>query len=259
MKKYNIANYNRLKADIKATSKMLPGVGTPDFLHSRDDLIVKYMPLVENLARKFSTSQTASGTLSILDLIQYGYIGLINAVDKIDVNILIDSDDAEKTIKSFVSKRVKGAIRRSININRGDMKIPEYKLNEIHSLDFEEDKHDPRVILFFNQVFQSTDEWEPRGGVVFNPFDKPDDTPPYNIELLNKYLLSIMKEHLNQNQYDVLRLFYGLDETKMSAIQVATYLGFSMSTANVRVSQIKKSAIDKLIKNVDPNQIFDII
>jgi len=217
------------------------------------------MPLVENLARKFSTSQTASGTLSILDLIQYGYIGLINAVDKIDVNILIDSDDAEKTIKSFVSKRVKGAIRRSININRGDMKIPEYKLNEIHSLDFEEDKHDPRVILFFSQVFQSTDEWEPRGGVVFNPFDKPDDTPPYNIELLNKYLLSIMKEHLNQNQYDVLRLFYGLDETKMSAIQIATYLGFSMSTANVRVSQIKKSAIDKLIKNVDPNQIFDII
>ena len=259
MKKYNIANYNRLKADIKATSKMLPGVGTPDFLHSRDDLIVKYMPLVENLARKFSTAQTASGTLDILDLIQYGYIGLINAVDKIEVNILIDSEDAEKTIKSFISKRVKGAIRRSININRGDMKIPEYVLNEIQNLDFSENEHHPRVALFFSQVFQSTDEFQASEAASFNPFDKPDNSEPYNIEILNKYLLGIMKEHLNKVQYDVLRLFYGLDEPKMSAIQVATYLGFNMSTANVRVSQVKKSAIDKLIKSVDPEQIFEIV
>tara|TARA_R110002074_G_scaffold401582_1_gene600225 strand:- start:515 stop:685 length:171 start_codon:yes stop_codon:yes gene_type:complete len=40
--------------------------------YTRDELIIKFMPLVENLARKFSTSDQASGILSINDLIQIG-------------------------------------------------------------------------------------------------------------------------------------------------------------------------------------------
>ena len=41
------------------------------------------MPLVENLARKFSTGDQASGVLSINDLIQEGNKGLTLAVDKL--------------------------------------------------------------------------------------------------------------------------------------------------------------------------------
>jgi len=33
----------------------------------------------------------------------------------------------------------------------------------------------------------------------------------------------------------------------------------SMDTANVRVSQIKKEAIDKLIANTDPDQVIDYL
>ena len=44
---------------------------------------------------------------------------------------ILDSADPEKTIKSFLSKRIKGAITRAIDINRGDIRIPEHKLNEI--------------------------------------------------------------------------------------------------------------------------------
>ena len=36
-----------------------------------------------------------------------------------------------KTLKSFLSKRIKGGIRRAIDKNRGDIRIPEHKLNEI--------------------------------------------------------------------------------------------------------------------------------
>ena len=59
------------------------------------------MPLTENLARKFATSQQASGVMSILDLIQEGNKGLIRAVQKIDWQTIEESDDKEKTIKSF--------------------------------------------------------------------------------------------------------------------------------------------------------------
>ena len=120
MKKYNIKNYIRYKEDVKASM--------PDYndliFDNRDNLIVRFLPLVENIARKFSTSQQASGVLDITDLIQEGSIGLIKAVDKLDYKILIKSEDQEKTLKSFFFKRIKGAIRRSIDIKRGDIRIP---------------------------------------------------------------------------------------------------------------------------------------
>jgi hypothetical protein len=57
MKKYNIQNYIRYKEDVK---RSMP-VDKPYVEYTRNQLIVKFMPLVENLARKFPTSQQASG------------------------------------------------------------------------------------------------------------------------------------------------------------------------------------------------------
>ena len=82
MKKYNIANYVRYKEDVKTSIINLGGREWDEY--TRDELIVKFMPLVENLARKFSTTQQASGVLSINDLIQEGNSGLIRAVDRLD-------------------------------------------------------------------------------------------------------------------------------------------------------------------------------
>jgi hypothetical protein len=64
------------------------------------------MPLVENIARKFATSQEASGVMSINDIIQEGNLNLTKAVDKIDWEKVSHSDDVEQTLKSFLSKRL---------------------------------------------------------------------------------------------------------------------------------------------------------
>ena len=129
MKKYNVSNYVRYKEDLKAS---MPDDNAYSS-YTRDELIIKFMPLVENLARKFSTTQQASGVLSINDLLQIGNEGLIRAVDKLDWEMLKESDDIEKTLKSFLSKRIKGNIRRRIDMMRGDIRIPEHKLNEIRN------------------------------------------------------------------------------------------------------------------------------
>ena len=68
MKKYNVANYIRYKEDLKAS---MPG-DKPYKEYTRNELIVKFLPLVETMARKFSTSDQASGILSINDFIQEG-------------------------------------------------------------------------------------------------------------------------------------------------------------------------------------------
>ena len=71
--------------------------------------------------------------------------------------------------------------------------------------------------------------------------------------------MSIMKLHLDDNQFQVIRLFYGLDCDKMSASEIAKFLGINVTTATVRVSQIKKEAIDKLVANVSPSQVVDYL
>ena len=251
MKKYNVKNYIRYKEDVKAC---MPDEEFAYFELTRKDLIIKFLPLVENIARKFSTTQQASGVMSILDLLQEGSAGLTKAVDRLDWEMLNESEDVEKTLKSFFSKRIKGAIRRAIDINRGDIRIPEHKLNEIRK---DNGKDHKMVAMFFNSIFLSIDA-QPED--EDNPmYQIPDKSEPYNIGLMNVYLKSLMIKHLNEKEYEVLRLSYGLDCDKHSAKDIATELNIIGASDYVRVSELKKQAVQKLIDNVDHSQVLDYL
>ena len=251
MKKYSIENYVRYKNDLAQALKRIGNKQLADY--TEDELITRFLPLVENLARKFSTGQQASGVMSIMDLIQEGSYGLTAGVKRIDWDTILESEDQIKTMKSFLSKRIKGAIRRGIDINRGSMRIPEHKLNEIRK-DFGEDKK--AVELFFSSVFMSLDA---------SPNDRnradeiPDNVDGYNKELLAAYLKSLMLQYLNPKEYQVLRLSYGLDCDKHSAKQIAEILGIKGTSSYVRISQLKKQAIDKLVEKVPHSQVIDYL
>ena len=252
MKKYNIKNYIRYKEDVKAS---MPD-DKPYNQYTRDELIVKFLPLVENIARKFSTTQQASGVMSILDILQEGGAGLTKAVDRLDWEMLNDSEDIEKTLKSFFSKRVKGSIRRAIDINRGDIRIPEHKLNEIRK---DNGKDKKMVAMFFNSIFLSIDAQPLNNDDENMMYQIPDKSEPYNIQILNVYLKSLMEKHLNYNEYEALRLSYGLDCNKHSAKEIAEHLKINGISSYVRVSELKKQAVQKLIDNVDHSQVLDIV
>ena len=251
MKKYNIQNYIRYKNDIELAIKRLPNIPLEDY--TREELTIKFLPLVENIARKFSTSQQASGVMTILDMIQSGSLGLVQAVKKLDYEKLKESEDVEKTLKSFFSKRIKGSIRRQIDSNRGSIRIPEHKMNEIRK-NFGKDKR--MVEMFFNSIFLSIDASPNDEDMVYQI---PDESEPYNIDLLNLYLRSLCQSHLSDKEYQVLRLSYGLDCEKHSAEEIAKRLGIEGSSYYVRVSQLKKQAVDTLIENVDHSQVIDFL
>ena len=82
MKNYNIKNYVRYKKDVSCSSENLEDKMWNEY--TRDELVIKFLPLVENIARKFSTLSQACGILTINDLIQEGNVGLILACDKVD-------------------------------------------------------------------------------------------------------------------------------------------------------------------------------
>jgi len=259
MKYYNVEGYVRHKKDLEnvihRNEKNIDydDRGNVDYTNMTDNsIIIMWTPLCEALARKFATSQQASGVMSIRDLVSCGYEGLCKAVKKLDKFTLAESEDTEKTIKSFFSKRIRGAIRREIDKNRGDMRIPEHKLNEIRK-NFGKDKK--AVAMFFNSIFLSIDAKTDDDMI----YDLPDESEPYNIDLLNMYLISLLKSHLSDKEYEVLRLSYGLDCDKHSATEIADKIGIEGSSSYVRVSQLKKQAVDKLIENVDHSQVLDYL
>ena len=247
MKKYNVANYIRYKEDLKTS---MP-VDKPYKDYTRNELIIKFMPLVETMARKFSTSDQASGILSINDFIQEGNYSLTRAVDKLDWETLEESEDIEKTLKSFFSKRIKGGIRRRIDAARGNIRIPEHQLNNMRK-----NKDKKAVEMFFNSIFLSIDA-KVNDEDIFNQI--PDKSEPYNIHLMNAYLKSLMQKYLDFAEFEVLRLSYGLDCDKHSAKEIAAKLGIEGSSNYVRISELKKQAVNKLIDNVDHSQVLDYL
>ena len=102
MKSYHVQNYIRYKKDLETKLKTILKKEYKDY--TREELITIFMPLVENIARKFATSQQASGVMSIMDLIQEGNLNLTRAVDRIEWSMILESEDQEKTLKSFFSK-----------------------------------------------------------------------------------------------------------------------------------------------------------
>ena len=200
MKKYNIDNYIKWKKDMAFVISRLPEINGDYTILDRDQTIVCFLPLVENIARKFSTAQVASGVMTIMDLIQEG-----------------NSNE----------------IRRN----------------------FGKDKK--MVEMFFNSIFLSIDE-KPKNGENMI-FQIPDTSEPYNMDLLNVYLKSLMKKHLTIKEYEVLRLSYGLDCDKHTAKEIADILSIEGSSSYVRVSQLKKQAVERLVENVDHSQVIDYL
>ena len=249
MKKYNIKNYIRYKDDRKRSIHSVKSKRFVDYTPA--ELKVIFLPLVENIARKFATSQEASGVMSIMDIMQEGSLQLCKAVDKIDRARLVQSEDVEQTLKSFLAKRIRGGIRRAIDINRGTMRIPEHKLNEMRK-----SKDEKMVAMFFNSIFLSIDANINDENMVYQIPDKSD---PYNETLLNSYIMSLLNKHLEWNEMLVLSKSYGLDGPKWSANEIATALEIKGVSAYVRVSELKKQAVQKLIDNVDHSQVLDYL
>ena len=251
MKKYNVPNYVRYKKDVIACQ---PDEEIPLNELTEKQLTYKFLPLVENIGRKFATTQQASGVMSINDIIQEGNLNLTKAIRRIDWLRLEESDDQTKTLKSFLSKRIKGGIRRAIDKNRGDIRIPEHKLNEIRK---DNGKDQKMVAMFFNSIFLSIDA-QPTDDEN-SMYQISDKSEPYNIQLMNVYLVGLLRKHLNDKEFEVLRLSYGLDCDKHSAKDIALTLGITGASDYVRVSELKKQAVQKLIDNVDHSQVLDYL
>ena len=133
------------------------------------------------------------------------------------------------------------------------MRIPEHKLNEIRK-DFEYDEN--KQAMFYNSMYVSTDE-----RVGDNMYMQIEDTSEdsLKIEVLHRKILKIMLRYLTDKEFHIIRYSFGLGCKKRSAKQIAETLGIKGTSSYVRVSQLKKQALEKLKEVVDYSKLSEYL
>ena len=129
------------------------------------------------------------------------------------------------------------------------MRIPEHKLNEIRK-NFENDED--KQAMFYNSMFVSIDE---KVGDNMYMQIEADTSDPMRIEVLHQKILKIMLKYLTDKEFHIIRYSFGLGCKKKSAKQIAEILGIKGTSSYVRVSQLKKQAIEKLKDVVDYTEL----
>tara|TARA_B000000565_G_C23774769_1_gene373651 strand:- start:1583 stop:2335 length:753 start_codon:yes stop_codon:yes gene_type:complete len=250
MKKYNVQNYIRYKNSIAECKKALHVYNT------RDQIILNNIHLVEEVTRRFSTDAKFVGVLNLQDMIQEGNIGLIQAVDRIDWNIVNDSVDPEKTLHSFLKKRIKGTIRRAINNNRTNMRVPESEMNRLKKIHKETNNDELLINQFLKAIFLQLDNVNQYGeSYIENIIDPDSITETINNDELNR----MIKRHLNDKEQIVIMRSYGILVSKLKAKEIAKLIGLKGENSQVRVSEIKREAIKKLYNNLDRNNYIKFL
>ena len=112
--------------------------------------------------------------------------------------------------------------------------------------------------MFYNSIFQSIDKMiEDENSYFYDIVDESVD--PMKKEKLYAYIRNIMLRVLSEKEYHVIRLSFGLNCDKQSAKQIANYLNMGGISSYVRVSQLKKQAIQKLKSAMNHSQVIDYL
>ena len=94
-------------------------VDSPDFREQRDRIVQRCLPLADHIARRFDGRGEARD-----DLVQVARLGLVNAVNRYDV-------DTGSDFVSFAVPTIMGEVRRYFRDNSWSVKVPR-RLKELH-------------------------------------------------------------------------------------------------------------------------------
>lgn len=94
-------------------------VDSPDFRKRRDRIVQRCLPLADHIARRFDGRGEARD-----DLVQVARLGLVNAVNRYDV-------DTGSDFVSFAVPTIMGEVRRYFRDNSWSVKVPR-RLKELH-------------------------------------------------------------------------------------------------------------------------------
>ena len=194
----------------------------------RETHLGKIIPHVIQIANTFTRESVAIGVLNHQDLIQAGYVGLIEAWERVDWDLINESTNPDGQLWSFLKKRIKFAIRREIDKHGSFITIPR------------RDLEDARKKL----------NWKGIEKVFVNIFPKffDEELPVWDnsswesVQLEELIDDELYKVERNANHRNILLSFYGIGCNQLSQKELAK--NYITTTSNIQ--NIVKRTRDKL-------------
>lgn len=233
-------------------------------IQARDEAIQKNLRLVISIAKK-----RLNRGLDLTDLIQYGNIGLIKAIEKFDLK-------KECRFSTYATWRIRQAIDRALYYETRTIRIPNYMCAHIDKLKqylyYNSNKNYPTtkelaqilncdektvnkiLKLLENKNISLNTTIDMKGNELGKTVAV--ESEDINKQILNEQLIDIIenKSNLNTKEKQVLYLRYGLaDGEYKSKEEVRKILNIS----HQRVSNIELVALRKLKKNSYIKELHD--
>ncbi len=226
-------------------------------LEIREKLTLQYIPLVKYIVNKII--KTLPKNIEYEDMVEYGIIGLLDAVEKFDITKDIN-------FKTYAVIRIRGAIYDELRVmdmlprslrtlsknienayieiekkngkSATDEEVAAYLNIDIKELDEIYSKVNVANISSLNDILHNNEDGKTTVADIIE--DKKNENPQEALEKkeIKKELLKILKE-LNEKEKMVISLYY-YDEITLKEI------GKAMDISESRVSQIHSKAVLKL-------------
>ena len=203
-----------------------------DIKVKRGQSLELYYPWVVQIANTFPRDNVAIGALNLQDLVQAGYVGLVDAWKHLDHS----KSQGEKW--SYIKKRIKWSIKREIENYGAFIKIPRRDIDKANAKLSNVDKI---LVNIFPKFFD--DE------IIYKY-----DFKPYKIEqlglILDDYLYSNFK---NTDHVEILRSRFGIDRDKPLSIKE---LSIKYRKSEIGIKKIQQRMIESLRQDLEFTKII---
>lgn len=213
-----------------------------DFIKHHTKGVGRYYPWVIKIANQFNREYASIGALDVNDLIQAGNLGLLQAWNSVDWEMIENAPEPDAQLWSYIKKRIKWAIRREIDKYSQHISIPINKIEKMRKhLSFEDQIFCDLFPNFFDDQFPEYVE-------EIRPWDQEQLLDILN-ELIAKYIL-------NHNHQQILKLSFGIDtidDKPMPQKEIAEKFRTTQSNIqNIKhrcIAKLKNEDVEKIIKN----------
>ena len=198
-----------------------------------DYALEMYYPWVIQIANTFPRHQVACGILNLQDLVQAGYVGLLEAWN------VLDHSKGQAERWTFIKKRIRWSIRREIDKHGSFIAKPINKLEEDRNKLRSADKI---LVNIFPKFFD------------LEIMDFDDDSPWESVRLLEIIDEYLYTNYRNGDHVDILRAFYGIDRDKPASIKE---LAKKYNKSEIAIKMAKSRLISKLREDNDFKELIN--
>lgn len=208
----------------------------------RDNELNRVIPFVSQIANTFPRESVAIGVLDVNDLIQAGYIGLMEAWNLVDWDMINLCENPQGKLWSYLKKRIKGNIRREIDKYGSFVSRPINQQEKMRSK-LSEKGVDKILVSSFPKFFDNN-----------RYLEFVEDNGPYRSLLLERIIdEELIRVEPNVDYRDMILFYYGIGRDKLSSKEIGEKFKQKTNTVVNIIHRVRKKLDNQHFKKIIEN------